>query len=80
LFRSEPKYRISARSAKDACFGLVIGSLAGGYISEAAQTSKLVGIVVGMIAGLVIGASIGESSTRSALKKEAKAGSGENGV
>jgi uncharacterized membrane protein len=72
LFRSKPKFTISARSVRDACFGLIIGALVGDFISVITETSRLVGLIAGLMAGLLIGGIIGQSSTRNALEKETK--------
>lgn len=80
LFQSKPKFTISARSARDACFGLVIGTLVGDFISVATERSRLVGAIAGLMTGLLIGVVIGQRSTRNALKKETETGSIKNGV
>jgi uncharacterized protein YcfJ len=80
LVHSKPNFTISARSARDACFGLVVGTLAGGFISDATKTPQLIGIIAGMVAGILTGGAIGEKSARNAVRKEAERRSAENDV
>jgi len=68
LARGTPKYMISVRAARDACFGMILGVFVGSYLAEKATMDQGLGVLIGIIAGLMSGAFIGEASAQRSLR------------